>query len=212
MSAGRCFRFEASVVATSLLAGESKDYQIKGADGALLFSCRTVGGGTTRPTVLLDADGAEVATLAARRRVLNFAYDLFPAGGGAALAAFRMQVRVRRSWRIELPPGTERFSILDAETAARSLMRNALGGSPDVYLVLEGERAVARVEQSARPLPEQAPTGRLGHLRRRLLSALPPQDWTLLLDDDLPADRTLVLIAATLLLQDHTIRGSRTSV
>jgi hypothetical protein len=97
---------------------------------------------------------------------------------------------------------------MDAETAARTILRDLLSGVPDVYLILDGEQQLAHVERTRRPTaPPPEAGGLLGRLRRTVAEALPIQDWTLLVDAPLTPDETRVLIAATLLLLDHTIAG-----
>lgn len=203
------FRFERSAGATSLLKGQTADYEIRSRDGSLLFTCQTMGGGITRPTVLVDGDGAAVATLKARRRILNRAYDLFDGEGAIA----KIHTKLGTSWRVDVPEGTPRFKIMDSEKAAKASLRDALGGAPDTYVVLEREHAIGRVERVKRPAATAGDQKRgVGFLREALASVLKVFDWSLLLEEPLDARSTQALIAATLLLQEHTIQHHRSSV
>ncbi len=205
------FRFERSAVATSPLKGQTADYEIRSRDGSLLFTCQTVGGGITRPTVLLDAGGEAVATLKARRRILNRAYDLLDAKGRSPVG--KIHTKLGASWRVEIPEGSPRFEIMDLEKAAKASLRDALGGAPDTYIVLEQARAIGRVERVERPAATTGDQDRpVGFLRKALGSVLKVFDWTLLLEEPLDARSSQALIAATLLLQEHTIQHHRSSV
>ena len=197
----RTLRFEDSSAPTV----SGRHYDIKDAEGRVVWCCDTEGSCISRPTRFLpDADApAPAFTMFARGRVMNLTYYLHLGEEGERFATLTAK-GVGFLWRLLDADEREVARLVDPASMKEKLFRDMLSGSPDRYAVVRERSLVARIGRDRRPWPNDRP----GLVRRLLRRVLTLSDWTLHpVEDAEPVDERL-LAAAMVLLIEHNVRAA----
>jgi hypothetical protein len=204
------YRFERTAVDFSLRGGSTNSYFIRDRDMNLVAYCLVKGMCITHPTVFQETPEASTPWfhMVAERKILNRAYFLFEPEWTSPFAT--VTSRGKGHWRILDDAERQVGVFVDQSSTGEKVAEAVLGGSPDTYAVVYGERVLAHIRMQPRPETE-LPSREPGFLKRVFKKFMQPSDWVMVLEPGSAGMDHRPLLAGMILLIEHTISMAKSN-
>jgi hypothetical protein len=194
----------------SMIKGEDSWYTVYGESMQEVLCCHVLGNCTRGLSAHREKDGSEVLfRMQPKGKLMNMTYFVNAGSAGSLLATIKLFVG--RGMKILDPQGQEVYRIIDARGALDKVVVDVLEGACTEYaLVRDGER-LGLFKPRKRPASGSA-SGH-GLIRRTILKVLgSSSDWSMELGDRAgKIEDHRPLLAALILLKEHTIRNDQSS-
>jgi hypothetical protein len=183
-------------------------YFIRDRNMDLIAYCLVKGRCITHPTIFKPTAEEEdpLFRMEAKRKVLNRTYYLFDPLGTRPFATIAQGGK--GLWRVLDDTDRERCVFVDSGTKGEKVAEAVLGGSPDRYAVIAGDRVLAQIRMEPRPEKESSLEDR-GFFKRIVKAVTRRSDWVMALEEQSTGVDHRTLIAGMILLIEQTIAMSR---
>ena len=204
------YRFESKMEDASILKGSTNSYFIRDRNMDLVAYCLVKGKCITHPTIFQSSVEEEqpLFRMEAKRKILNKTYFLFDPLGARPFATIAQGGK--GLWRILDDEGREQYAFVDSSTTGEKVGAAVLGGSPDRYAVIAGDRVIAQIRMETRPENESS-DGNPGFLKRIVKAITKRSDWVMALEAEATDVDHRTIIAGMILLIEQTIAMRRSA-